>query len=214
MPATFADPWLGRIAGLGLAAFALGAVSAWSADRLVEHRPAIAPAAIIGLQAVLVLGAWAAAPSLHAAAASMILSAALLTLAVVDVTELRLPDVITLPLAIAGLAVSAAQGSGVLDHAVGALVGWAALAGLASGFRRVTGRHGLGMGDAKLLAAAGAWCGWEALPVIVLVACLGGFLWIGLRLARQGPASAGAPLPFGAPLALATWLVQLGAGRL
>ena len=71
------------------------------------------------------------------------------------------------------------------------------------------GREGLGRGDAKLLAAAGAWVGVRALPQVVLAAALAGLVAAAcLRLAgvRLGAQSA---LPFGPFLALATWLVWL-----
>ena len=74
-----------------------------------------------------------------------------------------------------GLAVAWAVDPGLLgDHALGALAGFASLAVIASVYRRVRGREGLGLGDAKLLAAAGAWLGWQALPSVVLIAAASG----------------------------------------
>jgi leader peptidase (prepilin peptidase)/N-methyltransferase len=73
------------------------------------------------------------------------------------------------------------------------------------------GREGLGQGDAKLLAAAGAWLGWEALPVVVFI---GAVLGLALVLLRRRPGQkldAATALPFGAPLALATWVMWLAA---
>ena len=76
-------------------------------------------------------------------------------------------------------------------------------------YRKVRGRDGLGAGDAKLLAAAGAWVGASGLPQVILFAAVAGLVAAAcLRLAgvRLGAASA---LPFGPFLALATWLVWL-----
>jgi leader peptidase (prepilin peptidase)/N-methyltransferase len=76
-------------------------------------------------------------------------------------------------------------------------------------YRAIRGRDGLGGGDAKLLAAAGAWVGVRALPQVVLFAAIAGLVAAaGLRIAgvRLGAQSA---LPFGPFLALATWLVWL-----
>ena len=132
---------------------------------------------------------------------------ALLALGAIDIMEMRLPDRLTLPLILAGLVVAALPGqAGLLDRLIGAAAGYAALAGLAAVFRHVQGRDGLGLGDAKLAAAAGAWLGWRALPMVVLIACAGGFAWVLLRWLRQGRKGLTSPLPFGAPLAAAIWL--------
>jgi leader peptidase (prepilin peptidase)/N-methyltransferase len=188
----------------------LGGACALAVRRLSNGRtPVLGPAPIVGLQAVLVFWALAAGSTAGVAAASIALSAALLTLAVVDMTAFRLPDLITLPLVPAGLAVAWLERSDLTAHALGAVAGWAAIAGLASGFHMLTRRRGIGMGDAKLLAAAGAWCGWQALPATILIACVLAFAWVAARLARQGRSSLAAPLPFGAPLACAIWLVRL-----
>jgi leader peptidase (prepilin peptidase)/N-methyltransferase len=188
----------------------LGVGCAWAVRRLSGDRPPVLGApATAALEALLILWALAAAKLAVFAASSVALSAALLTLALVDMSTFRLPDLITLPLIAAGLAAACLERTGLADHAIGALAGWTAIAALASGFHRATGRRGIGMGDAKLLAAAGAWCGWEALPAIVVIACGLAFTWVAVRLARQGRTSLAAPLPFGAPLVCAFWFVRL-----
>ena len=195
--------------GAALAALALGAASAWAARRFVDAPGKGLAGVLIGLQAILTVWALAVSPTATAAVASILLAAALLILVVTDLTALRLPDLITLPLIAAGLAVAHLEGRMITDHLWGALLGWAWLAALAAGFHKLTGRRGVGMGDAKLLAAAGAWCGWTALPGLVMIACVAALLWIALRVWRNGRASAGEPLPFGVTLALAFWLVRL-----
>jgi leader peptidase (prepilin peptidase)/N-methyltransferase len=90
-----------------------------------------------------------------------------------------------------------------------AVAGYAAFRLLEIGYRALRGRDGLGQGDAKLAAAAGAWAGLAALPLVVFGAALAG-LCIGLlarwRGERIGAATA---LPFGPALALALWVVWL-----
>jgi leader peptidase (prepilin peptidase)/N-methyltransferase len=134
----------------------------------------------------------------------------LLALGWIDVRRWLLPDALTLPLVIAGLAAALAfDPEGLTARAVGAAAGYLGLRTVALLYRTLRGREGLGRGDAKLLAAAGAWVGVRALPQVVLAAALAGLVAAAcLRLAgvRLGAQSA---LPFGPFLALATWLVWL-----
>jgi leader peptidase (prepilin peptidase)/N-methyltransferase len=134
----------------------------------------------------------------------------LLTLAWIDLRHLLLPDVLNLPLLLVGLASAWYQGwPPLLDAAAGAAIGFLAFRLLAFVYRRLRGREGLGEGDAKLLAVAGAWLGWEALGDVVLVAALLGIL--GFVLMRPGarPLDRGVEIPFGPALALAIWIVRL-----
>lgn len=134
----------------------------------------------------------------------------LLGLALVDLAVWRLPDVMTLPLIVLGLA-AAGLGVGLPELGFvaalsGAFLGYAAFALLALAYRRLRGREGLGLGDAKLLAAAGAWVGPSALPWVVFGAAVLGLLGI---LALRRPVTAATALPFGPALAAATWIVFL-----
>jgi leader peptidase (prepilin peptidase)/N-methyltransferase len=136
----------------------------------------------------------------------------LLTLAWIDWGHLYLPDALTLPLVPAGLLVTWWLTPWALaDHAIGAALGYAAFYSLAWVYRRLRGREGLGQGDAKLLAVAGAWLGWEGLPVMVLLAALAGLSLAGALAMRHGRVDAVEPLPFGPALALAFWLCWLQA---
>jgi leader peptidase (prepilin peptidase) / N-methyltransferase len=134
----------------------------------------------------------------------------LLALAWIDVREMRLPDLLTLPLLVAGLAEAALlERSQLLDRTLGAVAGYSVFWLLAAFYARFRGRPGLGEGDAKLLAASGAWVGWRALPDLVLLAAvvgLGAFLLHALYRRRIDPARR---LPFGPFLALATWLIWI-----
>jgi len=135
---------------------------------------------------------------------------ALLTLAASDLRDMILPDVLTLPLLPAGLAAVAWFDPALLpDHLIGAAAGFALLYGINAAYRHLRGRDGLGLGDAKLLAAAGAWLGWQALPSVLVIAAftaLAGAMAAGLAGHRL---TAGAALPFGAFLCLAFWVVWL-----
>jgi leader peptidase (prepilin peptidase)/N-methyltransferase len=134
----------------------------------------------------------------------------LLTLGWIDLRSWLLPDILTLPLILAGLAVAAALYPDQLaDRALGAALGYLTLAAVAASYRAIRGREGLGGGDAKLLAASGAWLGAAALPPVILCAALTALAaaaclrLTGIRLGFQSA------LPFGPFLALATWVLWL-----
>ncbi|HRD47757.1 MAG TPA: prepilin peptidase, partial [Caulobacter sp.] len=96
------------------------------------------------------------------------LGAALLLIATIDGEHFWLPNLLTLPLGAAGLAVGLTFGPGApLDHLIGAAAGFLALAGLAAIYRRLRGKDGLGGGDSRMLGAIGAWVGWMGLPTVL-----------------------------------------------
>jgi leader peptidase (prepilin peptidase)/N-methyltransferase len=134
----------------------------------------------------------------------------LLALGWIDLRSWLLPDALTLPLIIAGLAAAFLFNPDQLTgRALGAALGYSSLVAIAAAYRALRGREGLGGGDAKLLAASGAWLGAAALPQVILLAALSALAAaVGLRLAgiRLGIHSA---LPFGPFLALATWVLWL-----
>lgn len=108
----------------------------------------------------------------------LVLLAFLVPLAWIDYRQYRLPDVLTLPLILIGLVLSlAGLGPEPLDAAIGAMVGFAVFWGLGTFYFEVRQVDGLGLGDAKLAAAAGAWLGWQMLPVFVLMASLSGLVF-------------------------------------
>ena len=142
--------------------------------------------------------------------ADCVLGWALLALAWTDARAMILPDVLTLPLVMAGLAFALVLDPGrIVDHALGAAIGWLIFWAVARLYRAVRGREGLGGGDIKLLAAAGAWVTWAGLGPVMMVAALIG-LAMGLVARLRGASPTGATaIPFGPPLALATWIVWL-----
>ena len=168
------------------------------------------------VEAAAVLVAASAALAVAAPArlwADCILGWGLLALGWIDAETLLLPDLLTLPLVLAGLGATLGLDPGRIgSHAAGAAAGWLGFRGLALAYRHLRGREGLGEGDAKLLAAAGAWAGWRALPGVVLLAALLGLAWAGLAHLRGRTLGAASALPFGPFLALALWIVVLAAG--
>ena len=145
-----------------------------------------------------------------ALAAALVLTWALIALTVIDLRTQLLPDTITLPLLWLGLLLSI-PGIFVKPAAsiIGAAAGYLSLWGVYHVFRLVTGKEGMGYGDFKLLAALGAWFGWQALPLIVLLSSVtGALVGIGLILLRGHDRNV--PIPFGPYLAIAGWIVLMG----
>ena len=99
----------------------------------------------------------------------IVLSGFLLALSAVDIREFRLPNVLTFPLIALGL-IHSYLASELMAALIGASLGYLAFVGIAYAFKRLRGVDGLGRGDAKLLAAGGAWVGWMGLPHIVIIA--------------------------------------------
>lgn len=128
---------------------------------------------------------------------------ALLLLALLDARHLWLPDAVTLPLCIAGLASAALLPAPPLpERILGAALGYASLELVRRTYCLLRGREGLGGGDPKLLAAIGAWLGATALPLIVLCAALLGLIWAGILTMRKTGIDNATPLPLGAFLAV------------
>jgi leader peptidase (prepilin peptidase)/N-methyltransferase len=142
--------------------------------------------------------------------ADCVLGWTLVALAWIDSRHMILPDVLTLPLVLAGLGFAWLLEPGqIVDHAAGAAIGWLLFWAVSRLYRLLRGRDGLGEGDAKLLAASGAWVTWSGLGPVMLVAALTGLAQaLSIRL-RGGKTTAQTAIPFGPPLAFATWLIWL-----
>lgn len=140
-----------------------------------------------------------------------LLGFALLFGALVDARTHLLPDVVTLGLIPAGLAWAwFSHGTpGLLDSSLGAILGFSVLFLIGWLYRQLRGREGLGMGDSKLLAAGGAWCGALALPWIVAIGA-GATLVFVAALALSGRKITGdLALPFGPGLAFGVFAAHL-----
>jgi leader peptidase (prepilin peptidase) / N-methyltransferase len=139
----------------------------------------------------------------------LLLTWALVVLIFIDFEHQLLPDSITLPLLWLGLFVNTGKIFATPENAIlGAFWGYCSLWLVAMLFRLIKKKEGMGYGDFKLFAVFGAWLGWQALPVILLISSLSGTIGgIILILCRRH--SYGAPMPFGPYLAVAGWLVFL-----
>ncbi len=133
----------------------------------------------------------------------------LLAASVIDLHHQLLPDDLTLPLLWLGLlAALFGLGTDLRSAVIGAMAGYLSLWLVYQGFRLLTGKEGMGHGDFKLLAALGAWTGWQYLVTIVLLSSLVGAI-CGLALILLRGRARGAPLPFGPFLAAAGWIALL-----
>jgi len=129
----------------------------------------------------------------------------LIALAFIDIDTMLLPDQLTLPLLWLGLLVNLSESFVSLESAVlGAIFGYLILWSIYWGFKLLTGKEGMGYGDFKLLAALGAWFGWQALPLIILMASFSGAI-IGIMIIMSSQDKQSRPLPFGPYLAIAGW---------
>jgi len=131
-------------------------------------------------------------------------------LAFIDLRTFRLPDLMTLPLIFVGLCFNGFSNLafvGPQESILGVLLGYLLLWLLNRLYRYIKKEDGIGMGDAKLLGALGAWLGWSALPGILFIASacgiLGGILW--LRLNKK---NYGSPFPFG-PFLIFAGIIEL-----
>jgi len=152
-------------------------------------------------------------------ALALVLSWTLLALTVIDIDRHLLPDSLTLPLMWAGLLVSLVDVGGVPltvdvgSSLIGAAAGYVSLWSVYQLFKLLTGREGMGYGDFKLLAALGAWLGWQQLPLVIVLSAGAGSVIGGLMLLLGGR-SRQTPIPFGPYLAAAGWIALLWGERL
>ncbi len=139
-----------------------------------------------------------------ALAGALIFTALLIALIFIDIDEMLLPDQLTLPLLWLGLLINL-QGTYVSlpEAVIGAVAGYLSLWSVFWGFKLLTGKEGMGYGDFKLLAALGAWMGWQQLPLIILLSSAVGAAFGIAALLKRGESQ---PLPFGPYLAIAGWI--------
>jgi leader peptidase (prepilin peptidase)/N-methyltransferase len=149
-------------------------------------------------------------------AAALVLTWFLVALAFIDIDTQLLPDSLTLPLLWLGLllALLLPQDPGarlpvdLRAAVIGAIVGYISLWSVFHLFRLLTGKEGMGYGDFKLLAALGAWLGWQMLlPIVIGAAGVGAVVGIAAIVLRRR--EAGIPMAFGPYLAAAGWLMLM-----
>jgi leader peptidase (prepilin peptidase)/N-methyltransferase len=147
---------------------------------------------------------------------AVVLTFTLVPISMIDAETQLIPDSIVLPLLWIGLGMSLfypVVGSDTLfisprDAIVGAMAGYLSLWSVYQLFKMITGKEGMGYGDFKLLAALGAWLGWQQLPMIILMSAVVGAL-VGLGLMALRNHDRGTPIPFGPYLAAAGWVTML-----
>ncbi len=130
-----------------------------------------------------------------------VLSTTLICLAWTDIKTFRLPDKLTLPLIGLGI-LQAYLVADIRASLIGAFIGYVSFVSIEHAFKALRGKDGLGRGDAKLLAAGGAWCGWSGLPLIVLIGS-----GAGLLLALLPKYKDMGRIPFGPCLAFGIFMV-------
>ncbi len=130
----------------------------------------------------------------------------LLAATLIDYDTMLLPDQLTLPLLWLGLITNSWLGYTPLGSAIiGAIAGYLLLWSTYWGFKLMTGKEGMGYGDFKLLAALGAWLGWQMLPAILLIASISALTWAIVQMLLKNMRRED-PMPFGPYLAVAGWL--------
>lgn len=142
-------------------------------------------------------------------AAALVLTWALIALTVIDLREMILPDDLTAPLVWIGLGMSTLPVFvGMPESIWGAIAGYLSLWSIYWLFKLATGREGMGYGDFKLMAALGAWFGWAALPLMLLLSsAVGAVIGIGLIVFKGRDKTQ--PIPFGPYIAGAGWLMLI-----
>ena len=141
---------------------------------------------------------------------ALLLSWSLLALTMIDFDTCLLPDQITLPLVWAGLLAALLGWSPVslADAVVGAAAGYLSLWSVYWLFKLLTGKEGMGYGDFKLLAALGAWLGWQMIPLVILLSSFVGAI-VGITLLATKIVQRDEGIPFGPYLATAGWIALL-----
>jgi leader peptidase (prepilin peptidase)/N-methyltransferase len=145
----------------------------------------------------------------------LVFSASLIIISFIDLHHKIIPDVISLPGILLGLAFSVLKWNGVpwLDSLIGIIGGGGFLFVVAVVFERLTGKEGMGGGDVKLLAMIGGWMGWRTLPFIILISSLSGTLIGGSSLLLSGRGYR-TRIPFGPFLSLGALVFLFFGNRL
>lgn len=150
------------------------------------------------------------------AAAGILLTWALVAISMIDIDHQIIPDSLSLPLLWIGLFLALfhpLSGSQLLfiepkEAIVGALAGYLSLWSIYHLFRMITGKEGMGYGDFKLLAALGAWLGYQMLPLIIMLSAVVGAI-VGITMIAIKRHERDTPVPFGPYLAAAGWIAMM-----
>lgn len=136
-----------------------------------------------------------------------VLALFLVSLSAWDIITFRLPDALTFSLIAVGVAVAPTE---LVDwRAMSAAIGGGVLLTFALVYRRFRGRDGMGFGDVKLFAAAGAWVGLESLSSVLLIACVAAIIAVWAHTLIKAPIQSTDRIAFGPFLALGLWVVWM-----
>lgn len=156
---------------------------------------------------------WHFGPTVQGLSA-LVLSAFLIVLTGIDIDHQLLPDNLTLPLMWGGILLGFwSVHTDLASSVAGAMAGYLLLWSIYQLFRLLTGKEGMGYGDFKLLAVMGAWMGWQAIPLVVLLSSVTG-AFVGLALMATGKLKKDIPLPFGPFIAVAGWITLIWGDRI
>ena len=144
------------------------------------------------------------------------LTFALVAISLIDYDHQLIPDSIVIPLVWLGLAMSLFHGKvggeylfvSPVDSIIGAIAGYLSLWTVYKVFKLLTGKEGMGYGDFKLLAALGAWLGWQSLHLVILLSAVVGAVF-GIAMIVLRGRDRQLPIPFGPYLAAAGWVAML-----
>jgi leader peptidase (prepilin peptidase)/N-methyltransferase len=151
---------------------------------------------------------WHFGPNLQGLTA-LALTALLVAMAGIDFDHQLLPDNMTIPLMWGGILISFwSIHTDLVSSVIGAIAGYLVLWIVYHLFRLLTGKEGMGYGDFKLLAALGAWMGWQMLPLVVLLSSVVGAV-VGLVLMGTGRLKKDKPMPFGPFISAAGWIALI-----
>lgn len=137
-------------------------------------------------------------------------SGLLVWISFIDLERKIIPNMLSYSLLVLGLAWAGGfRVEAFLHHVAGAVVGYGCIWCVYAVYMRRTGRIGIGLGDAKLLAAGGAWLGWMALPYILLMSSLSGLIYACILTVSNPKMGFKMAIPFGPFIAAGIWGVWL-----
>ena len=176
-------------------------------------RAALVDALLVAAAVAALSASFAAAPGWLGVAGAA-LAVVTVAIAVVDRRRLIIPDQLNMLAFLIGLGAAAlmrhaAPGAAVLNALLRASVMFAAFFAFRAGYRQLRGREGMGLGDVKLAAVAGAWLNWTDLPIAIDIAALSALAWVLLGGAKGKERSLTEKLPFGLFFAPAIWICWL-----
>jgi leader peptidase (prepilin peptidase)/N-methyltransferase len=151
---------------------------------------------------------WHFGPTIQTVGA-LLLTSMLIVLTGIDAEHQLLPDNLTIPLLWAGILFNVYDTYTDLNSSIfGAVFGYLILWSIYHVFKLTTGKEGMGYGDFKLLAALGAWLGWQMIPLVVLLSSAVGAV-VGVTLLGIGKLQRDKPMPFGPFIAAAGWIALI-----